>query len=364
MAVVSVANLKAGNRLGEDVLTPLGGVLFNKGTVLTAREMDILDAFLISSVTIDNIEGAPKESPSSSEKSAADKKPATEAPKQEKALTLFQIEYDKMIDLIRTVFATQVTAQGMPIMDVRKQLEKLLQHINEYKVLTFIPRNFVERDYLLHNSVCCALTSYLIGQWTGLPQKDWMQIALAGMLHDIGNNRIDKSILSKPNTLSSDEKEEMKRHTVYGYQLLKGIAALNEGVKLTALQHHEKIDGSGYPLGIDASQIHPYAKIVAVADIFHAMTLSKAYRKGISPYLVLDQLEAEAYGKLDPYHVKMFIEKAVQISNGTIVKLNDDRVGEIIFTDKSNPTRPWVSIDGTIVNLTTERQYHIKEIVK
>lgn len=366
MTVVSLANLKAGHRIGEDVLTPLGSVLFHKGTVITTRELEILEAFLISSVTIDNVENAPKETGASSDKDKAqqEKKPSSEVAKSDKASTPFHIEYEKMIDLIRNVFATQVTAQGMPIMDLRTQLEKLLQHIHEYKVLSFMPRSFMERDYLLHNSICCALTSYLIGQWTALPQKDWMQIALAGLLHDIGNNRIDRSILSKPNTLSSDEKEEMKRHTVYGYQLLKGIAALNEGVKLTALQHHEKIDGSGYPLGIDTTQIHPYAKIVAVADIFHAMTLNKTYRKGISPYLVLDQLEAEAYGKLDPYYVRVFIEKAVQFSNGTIVKLNDDRMGEIIFTDKSNPTRPWVSINGSIVNLTQERQFHIKEIIK
>lgn len=357
MAIVSIAQIKAGNRLGEDVLTPLGGVLFHKGTILTQRELEILEAFLITSVTIDNAD-----EPSSAAETANEKSEKSEKP--EKSLTPFQIEYDKMIALLRTVFANQITAQGMPIMDIRKQLESLLQHIDEYKVLSFMPHSFQERDYLLHSSVSCSLTSYLMGQWTGFPQKDWMQIALAGLLHDIGNIRIDKSILTNPNTLSPVEKEEMRRHTVYGYQLLKDNIAINEGVKLSALQHHEKIDGSGYPLGIDSTKIHPYAKIVAIADIFHAMTLNKAYRKKTSPYLVLDQLEAEGYGKLDPFYVRTFIEKTVQFSNGTIVKLNDDRIGEIIFTDKSNLTRPLVSVNGTIVNLATERQYHIKEIMK
>jgi len=364
MASISIAHIKAGNRLGEDVLTPLGGVLFYKGTVITPRELEILQAFLISSVTIDNVDEAIAMTESANEKSGLEKKPASESAKQDKPLTPFQNEYDKMIGLLRNVFATQITAQGMPIMDIRKQLESLLSNIDDYKVLTFIPSGFLERDYLLHSSVCCSLTSYLMGQWTGFPQKELMQIALAGLLHDIGNIRIDKSILTNPNTLSVVEMEEMKRHTVYGYQLIKDNIAINEGVKLSALQHHEKIDGSGYPLGIDSSKIHPYARIVAIADIFHAMTLNKAYRKKISPYLVLDQLEAEGFGKLDPSYVRIFIEKTVQFSSGTIVKLNDDRVGEIVFTDKAHPTRPWVSVNGTIVNLSVERQFHIREIIK
>ena len=191
-----------------------------------------------------------------------------------------------------------------------------------------------------------------------------MPVALAGLFHDIGNVRIDRSILFKPTALTAAEAEEMKTHTVQGYNLLKNVAAINEGVKLTALQHHEKIDGSGYPAGLSGDKIHPYARIVAVSDIFHAMTLQRSYRKAVSPYLVLETLHKESFGKLDPVYVRAFIEKATQFHNGTVVRLSDNRIGEIVFSDRNHPTRPWVSVNGTIINLTTNHRLHIESIIQ
>jgi len=176
--------------------------------------------------------------------------------------------------------------------------------------------------------------------------------------------RIDRSILFKPTALTAAEAEEMKTHTVQGYNLLKNVAAINEGVKLTALQHHEKIDGSGYPAGLSGDKIHPYARIVAVSDIFHAMTLQRSYRKAVSPYLVLETLHKESFGKLDPVYVRAFIEKATQFHNGTVVRLSDNRIGEIVFSDRNHPTRPWVSVNGTIINLTTNHRLHIESIIQ
>lgn len=166
-----------------------------------------------------------------------------------------------------------------------------------------------DEDYNYHNAVLSALTSYKIAQWCGYPQKDWLQIAFAGLLHDIGNVKVDNSLLQKPERLSSSEIEEVRRHTTYGYQLLRNVTAINEGVRLAALQHHEKVDGSGYPLRMEGTQIHFYAKIVAIADIFHAMTLKRSYKKAQSPYLVLEQIVTESFGKLDPVIVQTFIQK-------------------------------------------------------
>lgn len=356
MNAVSVTQVKLGDKIGEDVLTPLGSVLMHKGKILTPKDIEILHAFLVTEVSVEIQQSDTKNSEEQKDSSAASKKSPI-------PLTSLQYEYEKMIDVLRNVF-NSMTGIGMPVMDIRVQLERLLRHISDYKILTFVPRVFLEDDYLLHKSVTSSLTSYLIAKWVGQPQKEWMQVALAGMLKDIGNVRIEKSILYKPTALTPEETEEMKRHAVLGYQLLKNVAALNEGVKLAALQHHERVDGTGYPLGIDATKIHPYAKIVSIADIFHSMTLNKTYRKAASPYLVLEQLQSDSFGKLDPAYVQIFIEKVTAFHNGTIVRLSDGRIGEIVFSDRTHPTRPWVSAGGVIVNLTTERHLHIKDVIK
>lgn len=357
MVTVLLSQLKSGDKLGEDVLTPFGGVLLRKGEVITPRTMEIMQAFLVSSAVIEDTAQAAKGQMTAVQDD-------TQQPSAAQVSSDLHDEYDQMVKTLRTVFNSYISGQSFPIMDIRTQLEKLLLQMKSYHILSFAPRSFAETDYYIHNSVCSALTSFQLAQWAGFKQKEWMQIALAGLLKDIGNIRLDRSILTKPTPLTREETEEMKQHTVQGYQLLKNIAALNEGVKLAALQHHERVDGTGYPLGIDSTKIHPYAKIVSIADIFHAMTLNKAYRKAESPYLVLEQLQNDAFGKLDPSYVTVFIEKVTQFHQGTVVRLSDDRTGEIVFSDRLHPTRPWVSVHGQIINLTKDRHLHIKEIVK
>ncbi|GGG71236.1 HD-GYP domain-containing protein [Paenibacillus radicis (ex Gao et al. 2016)] len=356
MMNVPLSQVKLGDKLGEDVLTPHGGVLFHKGKIVTSRELDIMQAFLVSAVIVDSPIAAAVKPKGESQPESNQSKQAVSSPLQD--------EYEKTFVLLKRAFSQFNPGFPFPILDIRTQLEKLLQQLPSYNVLTFAPRSFNEEDYWLHNSVACAMTSYLIAQWVKLPQKDWMQVALAGLLHDIGNIRIDRSILMKPTKLTAEEQEEIQRHPLLGNQLLKNIAALNDGVKLSALQHHERVDGSGYPLGLDSSLIHPYAKVVAIADIFHAMTLNKSYRKGASPYVVLEQIQSDSFGKLEPSYVRIFIEKVTQFHNGTLVRLSDDRVGEIVFSDAMHPTRPWVNINGEIINLSIERQLHITEVVR
>jgi HD-GYP domain-containing protein (c-di-GMP phosphodiesterase class II) len=203
-----------------------------------------------------------------------------------------------------------------------------------------------------------------LAKWHGFPKNDLIPIALAGVFHDIGNVKIDSAILEKPTRLTQNELEKMKKHTLYGYQIIKTVSAVNEGVRLSVLQHHEREDGSGYPLGLKGDAIHPYAKVIAIADIFHAMTSQRQHKKPLSGYLVLEQLFNESFGKLDPAMVQTFIQKVTQFHNGTLVKLNDNAIGEIVFTDRAHPTRPMINVNGTIINLATERSLYIKEIVR
>ena len=357
MASIKINQLKMGDKLIEDVLTPLGSTLFVKDRVISERDLDILAAFMVSKVQISvNTAEEPVMKEDVVEGKAGAKVIAPVSP--------FIREYDKMIEMLRNVPHLILANQSIPLMDIRNQLGNIFEHINEYNLITFAPAYSNNIDYMTQKSVLTSLTSYLLAQWVGFPQKDWMQIALAGLLIDIGNVKIDTSILSKPGKLTNSEKDDMKKHTIIGYQLLRNITALNEGVKLAALQHHERVDGSGYPNGFDGALLHPYSKIVAVADIYHAMTLNNAYRERISPYLVMEQIQSDAFGKLDPVYVRIFIEKVAKFNTGTKVKLSDNRIGEIVFFERDYPTRPWVSINNDIVNLTVERNLYILEVLQ
>lgn len=360
MAAILIDDVTPGVRITHDVFTTQGNLLFPKGKTVMPKDIEILRAFLIEEI---NNGKSPKEELSAPPvESNALNEIGAKVKAIQKVLS-FEKDYEKMITLLKNVFRN-VAVTEIPVLELRIQMEKLLQYSREYNILTFYPKSINKQDYWYHNAVLTGLTSYKIAHWLGLPVNEGMQVAFAGIFHDIGNAKIDLDILQKPSKLTASEVEEIRRHTMYGYELLKNVKGISEGVRLAALQHHEKVDGSGYPLRLKADQIHIYAKIVGVADIFHAMTLSKTYSQAQSPYLVLEQIDSEAFGKLDPKIVTTFISKVTQFHNGTMVRLSNGLIGEIIFSDRSYPTRPLVSVDGTIYNLIENHQLFIQEIIK
>lgn len=354
MPMIPVVKAQVGDRLGSDVQTALGSILLEEGRKLTERDLEILEAFLIPYVEIER-EGLEELNEQSPNADAADS--------SEMNLTHLQQAFKQMEKLLRRTFSMVSSGMKLPVLELRNGLRSLLEHIDSYNVISFLVPTAEDRESVMYrNSVLCAMTSYLMAKWCKFPEKDWMQIAMAGLLHDIGNVKIDPAILYKTSRLTEHERHEIRQHTVYGFRILEGSTALNQGVWLAALQHHERIDGSGYPLKVTGDKIHPYAKIVAITDMYHAMTSNRNYKKAESPYLVLEELQAEAFGKLDPAYVQTFIERTTQFHIGVFVRLNDGRIGEIVFSDRNNPTRPMVLINGSIINLMQERHLFIREV--
>jgi hypothetical protein len=353
MPVVPVTQAQVGDRLGTDVQTALGSVLLNEGRILSERDLEVMQAFLIPSVDV--LRPEEYEMVAASDETAVTASPVK--------LSTLQKEFVEMEKLLKRAFSSADAGMKLPVLELRNGLKALLDHIDDYNLLSFVVSATTSKEGVyVRNSVLCSMTCFLLAKWNKFPEKDWLQVAMAGLLHDIGNVRVDQAILNKPNSLTADELKEVRQHTAYGFRLLEGSTALNQGVWLAALQHHERVNGSGYPLKVTGDKIHPYAKIVAIADVYHAMTSERKYKKAESPYLVLEQLHAESFGKLDAKFVQTFIEKVTQFQNGVFVKLSDGRIGEIVYSDRSNPTRPMVSVHGSIINLMQDRELFIREV--
>lgn len=346
---VSVNALKEGNVLTEDVFTARGGILFYKGRVLDKRDIEILKAFMIKKVSIEETE-LETEDLSDIPDAYADA-----------ASLLFIQKYDRLFQLMKRSFRN--VGETLPIAEFRKHLEPMVGQYFRHDLLYYSPSKYNQEDYFFHKSIMVAVTSYMIAKWAEFGKRHLMPIALAGLLHDIGNMEVDPQILNKPGLLTVEEMEEMRKHTIFGYNRLKSVLGINYGVRLAALQHHEREDGSGYPLGLKGDKIHLYAKVVAIADIFYAMTRSRKYRDAKSPYEVLDQLMHDSFGKLDPSLVQTFVYRLTQHQIGYTVRLSNGEIGKIVFMEQANPTRPWVDVNGKIVNLVRERSLKITEIL-
>lgn len=148
--------------------------------------------------------------------------------------------------------------------------------------------------------------SEAIGAGFGLAGEDLAQLALAGLLHDVGMLEIPKSILRKTSALSYEEETILKRHVEKGVRLAEA-AGYSPVVVEVIRQHHERLDGSGYPYGLVGEQIGWYSRIVAVADVFTAMTDERSYRRALSEKMVIGELkrdrkfDREVVGVLEKY---------------------------------------------------------------
>lgn len=146
-----------------------------------------------------------------------------------------------------------------------------------------------------------------IAERLGLTDNEIEVVKRGGMLHDVGKIGIDEAILNKDGSLTDEEFDEIKRHPLYGADILKPIAFLR-GERQIVLQHHEKMDGSGYPHGITGDEISIGARIIAVCDVYEGVTSNRPYRKPMKPPKVVKLLEEEAGEKLDAEIVAAFLE--------------------------------------------------------
>ena len=178
--------------------------------------------------------------------------------------------------------------------------KEILDNLNDYdSILKSITNSRDIDEYLTSHCVNVALLSSMLGKWLNLPKKDLTLLTYSAFLHDIGKTKVNQTILNKPSKLTKSEFEEIKKHSIYSYDLVKNIPYLDESVSLGVLMHHERLDGSGYPLGLKEDKISAFAKIIGITDMFDAMTSDRVYSKKQNPFKVLEIMQHDCMGLLD-----------------------------------------------------------------
>jgi len=252
----------------------------------------------------------------------------------------------------------------IPIADIRNDVLPIVHEAcRESTLYDLFTSLQAKDDYTYRHNIAVGTFSGLLGGWLGLERQMLLQLTTAALLHDVGKMLVPEEILNKPGKLSHEEFIEMKNHTVYGYNLLKETTGINHRQALVALQHHERMDGSGYPNGITGEQIDLFSRIVAVADVFHAMTSSRVYRTASPFFEVLTQMQKDTYGVLDPKITQIFIKKLMNTMIGQQVTLTDGRQGLILMVNSSDPIRPLIGLDDGYLDLSKDFTVHISQIL-
>ena len=214
------------------------------------------------------------------------------------------------------------------------------------------------------HSVNVAIISRVCGGWLGIKdEKELDVLTMCGLYHDIGKSLVPQSILTKPDSLTAEEFGRMAEHPLLGYNLLSD-AALDRRIKLAALQHHERNDGSGYPYGLTKDFINQYSKIVAITDVYDAMTADRCYRAGICPFEVIAQFQREDRSKYDQGILQVFLQNIAESYIGAGVLLSDNSRGTIAMINNKALSSPLIKLeDGTFVDLKERTELYIKACI-
>lgn len=189
-------------------------------------------------------------------------------------------------------------------------------------------------DYTYTHSVNVAIISLLIASKLNLKKEELVELGVGAMLHDLGKVKIPIAVLNKPEELSEAEFEIMKKHPIFTYQLLKGNNSISDISKYIAAEHHEKFNGTGYPRGLKGYDINFFARILAVADVYDALTTDRKYRKAMKPYEAMKIIIAGSGIYFDPEIVKAFLKAVSIYPAGSHVLLN---TGETAVVEKVEP---------------------------
>lgn len=340
---VHVTDLKHGDCLMTDTFNSVGLHVLPKRTVVQREEITILMRHKIEYVDIEPRKVLHEDNGSGLNHSLND-------------------NFDNAIQNYESIFLEALAQGSFNQSMVDDTLEPLLETLDEQKDVVSLLL-LLERDDIdtYHHSLQVGLLSYYIAAWLGHSKEDRYQISRAGYLHDIGKSQVPASILNKHGILTADEEEEMKRHTSYGYDIIRG-SKMDENTALVALQHHEFEDGTGYPNKIGKNDIHPFTEIVAVANIYMGLTTSRPNQPKQGLVAVLRKVHEMGFGKLNGTVVQAltghllpgFVGKNVQLSNGEI--------GTIVMNNPLDMFKPLVKVDNVFRDLSRERGLSVEEV--
>lgn len=327
-----------GKKLKKDMYNQAGVLVLSAMTVLNSEHMKELKAHSIT-LNDDDVE-----------------------PENEKSE--FHQRIDDSVLKMEEIFQDIRFMKQIPLMDIRQQIIPVIhQAVEEKDLFRLFSYLQPEDDYLYRHNIAVGIIATLIGKWLQLKENELSQLTIAATLHDVGKVKIPLEILHKPEQYTPEEFKMMKKHPIFGYEMIKETVGTNHRQALVALQHHERQDGSGYPLGMKGDQIDFFSRIVAVADVFHAMSSKRNYRNASPFYETLKQMHQNAFGALDPRIVHLFIDKMMQSTIGQEVMLTDGRTGNVVMLHRHDLFRPLVSINGDFFDLSKESSLHIDQIL-
>jgi len=231
--------------------------------------------------------------------------------------------------------------KDVDVVEAKSLVSNLTKNIMESPMALIWLTQLKNRDeYTATHSLNVCILSLFFGRSLGLNVQQLNELGIGALLHDVGKLRVPLDILNKPDRLTNDEFEVMKKHTLFGYDLLKNKNELSQEALDILQQHHERVDGHGYPYGLESQSIGLYSKIVKIVDVYDAVTSKRAYQNDISPYQALNCIYSDRNGAFDEELVQQFLKHMGIYPIGCTIELSTGEVGVVTSINEKRHLTP------------------------
>ncbi len=328
---LKIEALKTGMTLYEDLINSNGAIILKEGTMVDEYIIDKVKGHRIEKIKVKIRENNDSEE-------LANIKSILNPSK----VSDFRARYTEKVEEITYTIKKIGNGEFVDVQQIKKINKDIMVKFDTMgDVINYMNLVRPLDDYTYAHSLNVSLMAVIIARWIKLDEKYLDELATAGLLHDIGKTKIPQEIIAKPGKLTDEEFEIMKTHTIQGYRMLKNMPNATRMSMQVALMHHEKIDGTGYPIGALDNEIPLTVKIIELADIYDAMTSARVYRAKLCPFDVIKNLETQTYGKLDTHILMTFLNNIARSYIGDFVELSNGEIAELMFI---NPNRVWQPI--------------------
>jgi len=260
---------------------------------------------------------------------------------REQAIKVYAETKNVINNLLRDVKLGNPISIG-PIHKLAEEINNSL--INNHNALLCLAAIREKDQYLLEHSVNVGILMGIFSRFLGYETETVHELVTGAILHDIGKIRVPNQILNKPGKLTETEWVEMKRHVVYGQEVLLKTEGVSDVTLSICGMHHERMDGTGYPMGLKEYEINNYGRLAAIVDIYDALTATRVYNKGRPPEDVLKFMLELAGHHLDKDLLLLFIRCMSVYPVGTVVELSNGKLGVVVSTHHEKPSNPTVRV--------------------
>ncbi|CQR70648.1 Cyclic di-GMP phosphodiesterase response regulator RpfG [Sporomusa ovata DSM 2662] len=330
MQKIAISELQPNMVVARNIFSTEGVLLLSADTVLNATQIERLQQFGLPSIYIKN--------------------PFTDT-----------IPYGDLIDTIPEVVREETRVQAVQLVNTAFQNLTILQNLDtqQFKAISDLILDDVIKNrgamihltdirahdgYTFGHSVNVCVLATLTGVQLGYDMVNLKELALGALLHDAGKMLIPQEILLKPAPLTNDERKLMEKHSDLGFDILRKQSDIPLVSAHIAFQHHEKFDGNGYNRGLAGTNIHEYARIVAIADVYDALTSDRPYKEASLPHEAYEIMMSLANTHFDPVILQTFLNQIALYPLGSIVQLNTDDIAVVTRVIPGLQTRPTVKV--------------------